>query len=115
MHTPCTWQPSEQPDAVAVRELLLSLEARAAAVWQLAAGTAGTAGTADAADAAHTADATGAAVAAGAAHTAEAAVAAVAELRRGLERFVMERLHARVFGLGMDVVEDKVLQAQVRT
>ena len=31
-----------------------------------------------------------------------------AEIRTGLERYVMERLHVKVFGLGADVVEDKV-------
>ena len=96
-------EPSEQPDAIAARTLLGSLEARAAAVWQLA----------------PAAPAPPAASEASAASEAEAASAAgaagVAEVRRGLERYVMERLHPRVFGMGMDVVEDKVLQAQVAT
>ena len=41
--------------------------------------------------------------------------AEAAEVRRGLERYVMEQLHDEVVGHGADAIEDKVLHAQVAT
>ena len=80
--------PATQPDAAAVRGQLQGMEAGMQAAWSQ--GHAGGGGEG-------------------------AAAAEAAEVRRGLERYLMERLYPKVFGLGKDVVEDKVLQAQVAT